>query len=449
MKLASEISEDKESNSFKDLIDKIKNKDAKVGICGLGYVGLPLALRFNECNFKVIGFDIDPAKIESIDSGETYIKHVSSSRILNAVERGFTATTDFSLIESVDAIIICVPTPLGNHRDPDLSFVVDTLNSVAPYMRPGQLFSLESTTYPGTTDEVIVPVIEERGFIIGQDFFVCYSPEREDPGNPLFETSNIPKVVGANTENCLNIACELYSHAVANTVAVSSTKIAEMTKLLENIYRAVNIGLANEMKLVADAMGIDIFQVIEAAASKPFGFTPFYPGPGLGGHCIPIDPFYLTWKAKEFGINTKFIETAGEVNSDMPKWIISKTITALNSIQKSVSASNILVLGVAYKKNIDDMRESPSVEIIQRLLYLGAKVSYSDPHVPCLPRMRRYSLDLISLAIDERILRDFDCVILCTDHDDFDYDVIKNNSQLIIDTRGRYVVSDGDNVIRA
>ncbi|MDD1416855.1 nucleotide sugar dehydrogenase, partial [Dolichospermum sp. ST_con] len=342
------------------LLARIQSKQSVIGI--VGYVGLPLSLRFAEVGFSVLGFDIDPIKVEKLNHGDSYIQHIGAERVFKCWEQGkLEATTDFSRASEVDVLILCVPTPLGKHQEPDLSFVINTLNSLISYLRIGQIISLESTTYPGTTEEELRPLIENKGLTIGQDFFLVYSPEREDPGNRKYSTQTIPKIVGGTTKNCLEVGTSLYQSIVDRVISVSSTKVAEMVKILENIYRSVNIGLVNELKIVADSMGIDIWEVIDAAATKPFGFMPFYPGPGLGGHCIPIDPFYLTWKAKEYGINTRFIELAGEINTNMPYWVVSKIMNALNDRDKHLKNSKILVLGVAYKKNIDDVRESPSV----------------------------------------------------------------------------------------
>jgi len=381
------------------LINKLTDKTATIGIVGLGYVGIPLALRYAEAGYKVLGFDIDQEKIEKISAGKTYIKHIPDHDIQLAVDNGFEATIDFTCATNVDALILCVPTPLDLHREPDLSYVLDTMDSLLPYLRKGHVVSLESTTYPGTTDEELKPRIESTGLSIGDDVFLVYSPEREDPGNPDFKTQTIPKVCGGDTEVCQEVGVALYGHVIDTVVSVSSTRAAEMTKLLENIHRAVNIGLVNEMKIVADKMGVDIYEVIDAAATKPFGFVPYYPGPGLGGHCIPIDPFYLTWKAREYGINTRFIELAGEVNSSMPEYVLNKIISGLNEHKKAINGSRILMLGIAYKKNIDDMRESPSVEIMQLIQNCGAEIHYSDPYVPVFPKMRRYSFDMKSIDV--------------------------------------------------
>ncbi len=423
--------------SLGDLIAKFHSHQATIGIIGLGYVGLPLLLRYTEVGFNVLGFDIDQKKVDALNHGQSYIEHICANKI-QAAQNKFKATTDFSQISQCDALILCVPTPLNQYREPDLSFVLDTTDSLKPYFRAGQVLSLESTTYPGTTEEELLPRIEEQGLTVGQDFYLVYSPEREDPGNPNFETRTIPKVVGGHTSACLDIGVALYSEVIDKVVPVSSTKAAEMTKLLENIHRAVNIGLANEMKIVADKMGVDIYEVIHAAASKPFGFVPYYPGPGIGGHCIPIDPFYLTWKAREYGVNTRFIELAGEINSSMPDYVVNKTALALNDQCKSLKNSNILILGIAYKKNVDDMRESPSVFIMEKLQALGANVAYSDPHVPVFPEMREHHFDLSSVALNPETIASFDCVLLATDHQKFDYELIEKHAQLIVDTRGKF-----------
>lgn len=409
-----------------------------VGIVGLGYVGLPLALRFAEAGFKVLGFDIDPAKVSQINAGKSYIKHIGDAAVTLATQQGFSATADFSRADEADALIICVPTPLNQFREPDLSFVINTTESLLPFLRPSQLVSLESTTWPGTTDEELKPRIESRGFVIGKDIYLVFSPEREDPGNQNFTTRTIPKVIGGVTPQCLEAGIALYGKVIDKVVPVSSTRAAELTKLLENIHRAVNIGLVNEMKIIADKMGIDIFEVIRAASTKPFGFVPYYPGPGLGGHCIPIDPFYLTWKAREYGVHTRFIELAGEVNSAMPAWVIGKIAEALNERERSIKGSRILVLGIAYKKNVDDMRESPSVELMEMLQHKGAVIAYCDPWVPTFPKMRRYKFDLASVTLTPESLAAYDLVLIATNHDVFDYALVKQHSKLIVDTRGVY-----------
>ncbi|WP_308116335.1 nucleotide sugar dehydrogenase [Paenibacillus lautus] len=422
-----------------DLLKKIKSKDAVIGIIGMGYVGLPLALAFSNVNVKTVGFDVDDSKIRYINDGVSYFKHISSDSIRKATQNKLLcATTDFSEIGNVDAIIMCLPTPLNRYREPDLSYIINTMETILPYLRKGQVLSLESTTYPGTTDEELATRITRKGLSIGTDFFLIYSPEREDPGNPDFTTSTIPKVVGGTTEKCLEIGIALYEVIIEKVIPLSSTKAAELTKLLENIYRSVNIGLVNEMKMISDKMDIDIWEVIDAAATKPFGFTPFYPGPGLGGHCIPIDPFYLTWKAKEYSLNTRFIELSGEVNTLMPHWVVQKVSDSLNEHEKPLKNSNVLVLGLAYKKDIDDVRESPSVELMELLREKGANVSYTDPFIPRFPKMREHHFDLKSMDLDEDYLKSIDCVVISTDHSVFDYDFILEYSNLIIDTRGVY-----------
>ena len=423
---------------MRSLLNKIKQKNATIGIIGLGYVGLPLAIRFSEVGFKVIGFDIDDSKVKMLNNGKSYIKHINEDDISAMGEQGFIATTDFAKISHVRVILICVPTPLGIHNEPNLSYVKNTLDLIKSYLRDHQLLILESTTYPGTTAEEIVPFIEKQGFKMGENYYIGYSPEREDPGNKNFSVQSIPKVVSGHTKNCLEVTTVLYDQIVDETVPVSSTQVAEMTKILENIHRAVNIGLVNELKMVADKMNIDINEVINAAATKPFGFTAYYPGPGLGGHCIPIDPFYLTWKAKEFGVNTRFIELAGEVNSAMPSYVISRVTDALNTIGKSISMSKILILGLAYKKNVDDLRESPSLEIIDILLQKGAKVEYSDPFIIKTHKTRKNDFKMKSIELNKDTINSYDLVLLATDHDSFDYDLIKKESKIIIDTRGRF-----------
>ena len=433
-------------SKIETVISKFTSREATIGIVGLGYVGLPLSLRFAEAGYRVIGFDIDPKKIELLNRGESYIAQIKHNAIAIAVNNNFIATTDFSTAIECDGIVLCVPTPLNKQHQPDLSFVINTVESLLPYLRKYQLISLESTTYPGTTEEEILTRVEQQGFRVGVDYFVVYSPEREDPGSHNFNTQNIPKIIGGVTENCLNIGAAMYQQAIDTLVPVSSTKAAEMTKLLENIHRAVNIGLVNEMKIVADKMGIDIHEVIDAAATKPFGFTKYSPGPGLGGHCIPIDPFYLTWKAKEFDINTRFIELSGEINRSMPEWVVNKLIDALNDRGKPLKGSKILVLGIAYKKNVDDPRESPSIKIMEILRSKGANINYSDPHISMFPTMRDHKFDLKSVEISASELQSYDAAILCTDHDIFNYDIISKAS-LLIDTRNKF--SGMKNVISA
>jgi UDP-N-acetyl-D-glucosamine dehydrogenase len=419
-------------------IAKLKSRDSLIGIVGLGYVGLPLMLRYNAIGFRVLGIDIDTDKVAKLNAGESYIEHISSQNIAKARASGFEATTDFQRVSECDALILCVPTPLNKYREPDMSFVIDTTDALKPYLRAGQIVSLESTTYPGTTEEELLPRVQQSGLVVGENIFLVYSPEREDPGNPNFETRTIPKVVGGHTPACLAVGVALYEQAIDKMVPVSSTKVAEMTKLLENIHRAVNIGLVNEMKIVADRMGIDIFEVVDAAATKPFGFTAYYPGPGLGGHCIPIDPFYLTWKAREYGLHTRFIELSGEINKAMPEYVVGKLVDGLNERGKALKGSRVLVLGIAYKKNVDDMRESPSVEIMELIEAKGAVVAYSDPHVPVFPKMREHHFELTSEVLSAENLATFDAVILATDHDKFDYDLILSSVDLIVDSRGKY-----------
>ena len=428
---------------------RIAARDAVVGVYGLGYVGLPLALRFAEVGLKVVGFDIDPAKVERLNAGQSYIERLAPERIQNARAQGFEATSDFARTSDVDALIICVPTPLSAHREPDLSFIINTIEAALPHMRPSQLVSLESTTWPGTTEEILAPRLRTQGLNPGENCALVFSPEREDPGNPDYGTKDIPKVIGGSTPNCLALGTALYQHAIQTMVPVSSTRAAEMTKLLENIHRSVNIGLVNEMKIVADKMGINIHEVIEAAATKPFGFVPYKPGPGLGGHCIPIDPFYLTWKAREYGVNTRFIELAGEINHYMPQWVVGKVADALNERGKAIKGSRILVLGLAYKKNIDDTRESPAVEIMELLQAKGAHIEYSDPHVPVFPRKRDYHFDLESVPLNAEAVAGYDCLVLATDHDGFDYALLQNHAQLIVDTRGRLKAGNNATTVAA
>lgn len=436
------------SSTKDELIKKLEDKTATIGIVGLGYVGLPLVLRYSEIGYTVLGIDIDTAKVEKLNAGNSYIQHISDDSIQKAINSGFKATTDFTETSNTDALILCVPTPLSKYREPDLSFVLGTTDSLIPYLRKGQVVSLESTTYPGTTDEQLLPRLEKSKLTIGEELFLVYSPEREDPGNPKYSASTIPKICSGLTSNCLEVGIALYKNAVVDVVPVSSTKTAEMIKLLENIHRAVNIGLVNELKIVADKMGIDIHEVVNAAGTKPFGFTPYYPGPGLGGHCIPIDPFYLTWKAREYGLNTRFIELAGEVNAKMPDWVVDKVSDGLNANGKPLNGSKVLVLGVAYKKNVDDIRESPAAVIMDKLRDKGAHVEYSDPHIPVFPKMRSHSFDLKSVDLTAQNINEFDCLVLTTDHDNFDYEFIKQQATLLIDTRGRYLEL-ADNIVKA
>lgn len=432
-----------------EFIEKVADTKSVIGVIGLGYVGLPLILRFSEVGFPTIGFDIDAEKIVALENGRSYIDHLPTAHVEAARAAGMQVTTGFARAAECDALIICVPTPLGKHREPDLSYVLDTVEALLPHIRRGQLMALESTTYPGTTDEELLPRIADRGFAVGEDYFLVFSPEREDPGNPNFTTRTIPKVVGGDTEASQRAGLALYGRIIDTVVPVSSTRAAEMTKLLENIHRAVNIGLVNEMKIVADKMGIDIHEVIGAAATKPFGFVPYQPGPGLGGHCIPIDPFYLSWKAREFGVNARFIELAGEINSSMPDYVVGKLASALNDAGKTIRNAKILVLGIAYKKNVGDMRESPSVVLMERLEDMGAIILYHDPHVPVFPKMRDHRhFDLSSVPLDTRTLADADAVLLATDHDCFDYELIANGATLIVDTRGHYQ-APRSNIVKA
>jgi UDP-N-acetyl-D-glucosamine dehydrogenase len=434
-----------------DLMSKIKDKTAAIGVIGLGYVGLPLVIAFEKAGFKVMGFDVDGEKVDLLNKGKSYIKHIPFERIEEMAERGnFRATKDFSLLHDADCIIICVPTPLNRQREPDLSYVFNTAKTVASTLRKGQLIALESTTYPGTTDEDMRAILEATGLQAGRDFYLAFSPEREDPNNKDFSTSTIPKVVGGYTEACLKHANELYSSIIEKTVPVSSTKAAEATKLLENIYRAVNIALVNELKILFDRMGIDVCEVIDAAKTKPFGFQAFYPGPGLGGHCIPIDPFYLTWKAREYDFHTKFIELAGEINTSMPYYVIDRVVHALNQRGKSIKSSRVLVLGLAYKKDIDDTRESPSLKLIELLMQNGANVDYNDPYIPQTRKMRKYDFKKSSVTLTKETLKQYDCVVIATDHTSYDYELIVNSAALVVDTRNatRKITHNG-NVVRA
>jgi UDP-N-acetyl-D-glucosamine dehydrogenase len=437
-----------------ELISRIREKKATVGVVGLGYVGLPLILLFARKGFATIGFDVDPEKVEKLERGESYILHIPAASIAGELKaKRFRATTDFRLVRDVDALLICVPTPLDEHREPDLSFIRGTAETVAPRVRPGHLIVLESTTYPGTTDELLLPILRKSGLRCPvsayttdgktvtspakpeSDFLVAFSPEREDPGNKNFQTHQIPKVVGGvNAESAL-AAQTLYAQAFGQTVMVSSSRAAEMTKLLENIYRCVNIALVNELKLLCMRMGINIWEVIESAKTKPFGFTPFYPGPGLGGHCIPIDPFYLTWKAREYEFPTRFIELAGQINSSMPEHVVSAMVGALNQRKQCLQDSRILILGVAYKSDIDDLRESPSLRLIKLLQDRGAKVDYHDPYFPRLHKMRHYDFKMASVELSPENLANYDAVVIATAHSSIDYKMVVRHSRLVIDTR--------------
>src|SRR3990167_5474939 len=425
-----------------ELLKKIESKEANIGVVGLGYVGLPLAIEFCKAGFKVIGFDIDEKKVELLKQGKSYIKHIDSSRITCNGSR-FSPTTDFSKLSNMDCVIICVPTPLNKNREPDMTYVFDTTRTIAQHLRKGQLIVLESTTYPGTTDEDMKAILEETELKAGKDFHLAFSPEREDPNRKDFSTSTIPKIVSGYTEKCLAVTKALYDSVVVKTIPVSSTKVAEATKLLENIYRSVNIALVNELKMLFDKMGIDIWEVIEAAKTKPFGFQAFYPGPGLGGHCIPIDPFYLTWKAREYDFSTRFIELAGEINTNMPYYVVQKTVDALNEKGKSIKGAKILILGLSYKKDIDDTRESPSLKIMELFEEKNAHVDYNDPYIPVLPKMRKYSFSHCSVPLHAENLAKYDAVVIATAHSDYDPDFILKHSNLIVDTRNLVKNHDG------
>jgi UDP-N-acetyl-D-glucosamine dehydrogenase len=445
------------SNTLKrNAIAKLRSREANIGVIGLGYVGLPLALLFSEECFRVMGFDIDERKVETLASGESYMYRLPNTEIRVALDRGFAPTSDFNNISSMDVVVICVPTPLNDHREPDLSYITNTVQSISPYLRAGQLLVLESTTYPGTTNELVLPLIERHcsNIRVSRDddsdcqdvVFLAFSPEREDPSNNTIARRDIPKVVGGIDRHARDIAVELYSSIFRHTVPVSSTSVAEMTKLLENIYRCVNIALVNELKLLCLRLGIDIWEVIAAASSKPFGFQPFYPGPGLGGHCIPIDPFYLSWKAKECDFSTRFIELAGEINTAMPYHIVDFISQALNRRHKPMNGARVLVLGISYKKDIDDLRESPALTIIESLQASGAQVSYNDPHFPSIGRGRKYNLNLSSVPLEH--LDQYDCVAIITDHSDYDYATIVEQSQLVIDTRNATAGICSSNIVR-
>ena len=447
------------------LKSKIQRRQARVGIIGLGYVGLPLALLFSDQKFAVTGFDIDQRKVDTLAQGASYIYRISAQEIQNAQAQGFSATSDYSRMDEMDAVVICVPTPLNQYHEPDLSFITDTTHAIAPHLQAGQLVVLESTTYPGTTEEVMVPILEKenkhglkaaRGASPSpssatrsaeKEFFVAFSPEREDPGNTTVARRDIPKVVGGMNPQASELAGALYGSIFHRTVPVSSPAVAEMTKLLENIYRCVNIALVNELKLLCLRMGLDIWEVIEAASTKPFGFHPFYPGPGLGGHCIPIDPFYLAWKAKEFDFRTRFIELAGEINNNMPYHVLASIGGALNRQKKSVNGARVLILGVAYKRDIDDLRESPALTIIELLQQEGAKVSYHDPYFPFIGKGRKYDLQMKRTELDK--LGQYDCIVIVTDHSDYDYKKIVGDAQLVVDTRNATKGIDSPKVVRS
>jgi UDP-N-acetyl-D-glucosamine dehydrogenase len=426
------------------LAGKIRSKTARVGVVGLGYVGLPLAVEYAEAGFNVTGIDLSESKVGRINAGDSYIGDVSSSAIAPLVANGkLRATIDFSVIRDLDTINICVPTPLRKTKDPDMSYIVAACEEIAKYFHPGMLVILESTTYPGTTDELVLPMLEESGLKVGTDFFLCFSPERVDPGNAKFQTKNIPKVVGGTTPACTDLGRLFYSQALETVVPVSSTQVAEMVKLLENTFRMINIGLVNEMAIMCDGMGINVWEVIEAAATKPFGFMPFYPGPGLGGHCIPIDPFYLSWKTKQSGIEARFIELAGYINGQMPHFVVTKVQNALNDVGKPLKGSKIHVYGVAYKRDIEDVRESPALDIIHLLKKRGAIISFSDPHVPQI-RLEDETL----LAQDTAALKTADCVVIVTDHSAFDYKALVDQASLVVDTRNALKGFKSDKIVR-
>lgn len=435
-----------------NLKEKIDKQEAMIGVVGLGYVGLPLLIEFVEVGFRCIGFDIDEKKVSLLKAKKTYIKHITPNKITKIVDSGkFDATVDFGCLKNVDCIIVAVPTPLDKHQQPDLSYIIKTSESISKYLRKNQLVILESSTWPGTTEEIMKPILEKSGLKSGDDFYLAFSPEREDPNNPEFSTKNIPKVVGANDTMSLACAKALYDRVIVQTILVTSSQAAEATKLLENIFRSINIALVNEMKMILDRMGIDVWEVIEAASTKPFGYMPFYPGPGLGGHCIPIDPFYLTWKAKEFDMPTRFIELAGEINTYMPYWVVNKISEALNTQGKSLNKASILILGAAYKKDIDDIRESPTLKLIEILEGKGAHVDYNDPHIPVMPKVRKYKYDMRSVDLTSENLRKYDALVISTDHSSYDYDLIVDHAKLIIDTRNatKKVIKHREKIIKA
>jgi UDP-N-acetyl-D-glucosamine dehydrogenase len=438
------------SLSLREAIDA---KTAKVGVVGMGYVGVPLIQAFVKAGFGTMGFDIDQSKIDRLVAGESYIGHIPSSLIADCIRtERFVPTADMRRLCEADTVLICVPTPLSESRDPDLSYIEATARQIAAALRPGQLIVLESTTYPGTTRDVVLPILETSGLKVGEDFFLAYSPEREDPGNPKFQASSIPKVVGGIDPRSAELAALLYSHAVVRVVPVANCEVAETCKILENTYRSVNIALVNELKMLCDRLGIDVWDVIDAAKTKPFGFQAFYPGPGLGGHCIPIDPFYLSWVARKHGMTTRFIELAGEINTRMPQYVIGRVIEALNDVGKPVRGSKICVLGVAYKRDVDDPRESPSFELMEMLLERGAEITYNDPHVPRLPKMRQHHLpDLRSQPLEPKFLAAQDCTLIATDHSAYDYAFIVRHSRLVIDTRNatRNVVEGRERIRKA
>lgn len=430
------------------LRERIARREAVVGVLGLGYVGLPLARVFLDRGFPVVGLDTDADKVASLRAGRTYIAHIPDDAIAGAIQAGFSPTTDFAAAAACDAVLICVPTPLTANREPDMTFVERSCHALVPHLRPGQLIVLESTTYPGTTDEVMRPILESGGLVANRDFWLAYSPEREDPNNPSFRTRTIPKVVGADDPQALALATALYAQAIDDVVPVSGTRVAEAAKILENTFRAVNIALVNELKVVFTRMGIDIWEVIDAAATKPFGFMRFSPGPGLGGHCIPIDPFYLAWKAREYDVVSRFIETAGEVNRSMPHWVVERTMQAFSRRGRGLAGARILVVGLAYKKNVDDARESPSYKLMELLEAEGVEVSYHDPFVPVIPKSREYGHFTGRESVDPARAGEFDAVLVATDHDAIDWDDLLARARLVVDTRGVYR-APSDKVVKA
>ena len=424
------------------IIKKNNNKSSIIGVIGLGYVGMPLSLSFVKAGFKVIGFDIDNKKIEQIKKKKSYIWSITSENLNNAILKGFEVTDNFSKINDVDVIIVCVPTPLTRHGQPELKHLINSINSIKPYLKKGQLISIESTTYPGTTEEELIPVLNKEGYVVGKDIYVCYSPEREDPGNESYSTRTIPKIVGAYSKDCLEVALSTYLTAIKKVVPVSSLRVAEMTKLHENIYRLINIGLVNEMKMICDKLKIDIHEVIKAAKTKPFGFTPYYPGPGVGGHCIPIDPNYLTWKAKQLSIETRFITLAQTINEEMPNWILDKLLEELNLRGKILNNLKVLFIGIAYKKNIDDVRESPSIKLINLFNENKAVIKYHDPYIKNFKFDFSDSESEKSIELKPQNISNHDLVVITTDHDNIDYEMIYENAKLILDTRGKYFSND-------
>jgi UDP-N-acetyl-D-glucosamine dehydrogenase len=437
---------------LQELLSRLQKKNSVIGVLGLGYVGLPLVRAFSRGGLRCIGFDVDPAKVKKLLAGQSYIKHIPSSYIRELLdEQRFDATTDFARLKQCDALIICVPTPLTKNRDPDMTYVVKTAETIAKHLRKGQLVVLESTTYPGTTSEVVLPALEKNGLKVGKDFLLAYSPEREDPGRTDFDTVSIPKVVGGYDAASLQAATALYGNAVKTVVPVDSCEIAEASKILENCYRCINIAFINELKVILDRMGIDVWKVIDAAKTKPFGFQPFYPGPGLGGHCIPIDPFYLSWKAKRYDVTARFIELAGELNVSMPYYVIGKIADALNEKGKSIKGSKILVLGLAYKKDVDDLRESPSIILIEQLEHRGAKVDYNDPHIPTTHKQREHDLKKKSVSLIPANLKKYDVVVISTDHTVYDYNLIVRHAKVIVDTRNatKNVTKGRDKILKA